>query len=162
MTRMYSIQKAGHQCFINTILRISSHPLTCWNSHRYMNTVQLDHKQNKEEGNKIKSKPTIMAQREGERGETSVTGEPQVVQEKDDEEVDQQATEDSTSEESSEDEDSKEQQEQEPAQQPLDPMVQPDLQQYITFMEEAYQRSMPSTSVAVTMCLCFFWERALD
>ncbi|KAG7221490.1 hypothetical protein INR49_002465, partial [Caranx melampygus] len=75
MTRMYSIQKAGHQCFINTILRIFSHPLTCRNSHRYMNTVQLDHKQNKEEGNKIKSKPTIMAQREGERGETSVTGE---------------------------------------------------------------------------------------
>ncbi|XP_071316041.1 sterile alpha motif domain-containing protein 9-like [Trachinotus anak] len=69
---------------------------------------------------------------------------PQVVQEEDDEEVDQQATECNTSEDKTwEDEDSNEEQETrgEPAQVPLDHMVNPDLQQYVTFMEEAYERA---------------------
>ncbi|XP_078020688.1 sterile alpha motif domain-containing protein 9-like [Epinephelus lanceolatus] len=72
-------------------------------------------------------------------------GEPQVGQEdNDDEEEEQQATEDDGSEDKTwEDEDSNEEQEtrEEPEQLPLDLMFDPDLQQYVTFMEKAFERA---------------------
>lgn len=72
--------------------------------------------------------------------------EPQVGQEDDDddEEEEQQATEDDGSEDKTwEDEDSNEEQEtkEEPEQLPLDLMFDPDLQQYVTFMEKAFERT---------------------
>lgn len=72
--------------------------------------------------------------------------EPQVGQEDDDddEEEEQQATEDDGSEDKTwEDEDSNEEQEtkEEPEQLPLDLMFDPDLQQYVTFMEKAFERA---------------------
>ncbi|XP_039678938.1 sterile alpha motif domain-containing protein 9-like [Perca fluviatilis] len=70
--------------------------------------------------------------------------EPRVVQEEDDEEVEQTATEDDESEDKTwEDEDSNEEQETrgEPAQLSLDLMFEPDLQQYVTFMEKAFERA---------------------
>lgn len=69
---------------------------------------------------------------------------PQVVQEEDDEEVEQQATEDDGSEDTTwEDEDRDEEQEtrEEPAQLTPYLMFDPDLQQHVTFMEEAFERT---------------------
>ncbi|KAL7376033.1 hypothetical protein ABVT39_028266 [Epinephelus coioides] len=71
--------------------------------------------------------------------------EPQVGQEDDDdEEEEQQTTEEDGSEDKTwEDEDSNEEQEtrEEPAQLPLDLMFDPDLQQFVTFMERAFERA---------------------
>ncbi|XP_040887815.1 sterile alpha motif domain-containing protein 9-like [Toxotes jaculatrix] len=69
---------------------------------------------------------------------------PQVVQEENDEEVEQKATEDDGSEDKTwEDEDSNEEQETrgDTAQLHHGPMFDPDLQQYVTFMEKAFDRA---------------------